>query len=185
MTTGPGGVLTDPARAPKMLVDCSTVSEEASAQVRAACEKRGVADAGGAGQRQRQGGEGGHDEHRRLRPATPRSTRRSPTSDALGRGAHYVGEGELARIVKICHNVYARHRRAGDGEITVLAEKWGVPRHALLDFLNNSVMGSIFTRYKIAGAGQSRFRADLHAGLAQEGFRSGPEAGAQDRHACR
>jgi 3-hydroxyisobutyrate dehydrogenase len=33
-------------------------------------------------------------------------------------------------------------------EITVLAEKAGVPRRAFLDFMNNSVMGSIFTRYK-------------------------------------
>ena len=33
-------------------------------------------------------------------------------------------------------------------EITVLAEKAGVPRYAFLDFLNNSVMGSMFTKYK-------------------------------------
>ena len=33
-------------------------------------------------------------------------------------------------------------------EITVLAEKGGVPRAAFLEFLNNSVMGSVFTRYK-------------------------------------
>ena len=33
-------------------------------------------------------------------------------------------------------------------EITVLAEKGGVSRHAFLEFLNNSVMGSVFTRYK-------------------------------------
>ena len=33
-------------------------------------------------------------------------------------------------------------------EITVLAQKAGVPRHAFLDFLNQSVMGSMFTRYK-------------------------------------
>ena len=33
-------------------------------------------------------------------------------------------------------------------EITVLAEKAGVPRHAFLAFLNQSVMGSMFTRYK-------------------------------------
>ena len=33
-------------------------------------------------------------------------------------------------------------------EITVLAEKAGVPRHAFLDFMNKSVMGSVFTRYK-------------------------------------
>jgi 3-hydroxyisobutyrate dehydrogenase-like beta-hydroxyacid dehydrogenase len=33
-------------------------------------------------------------------------------------------------------------------EITVLAEKAGMTRHAFLDFLNKSVMGSTFTRYK-------------------------------------
>jgi 3-hydroxyisobutyrate dehydrogenase-like beta-hydroxyacid dehydrogenase len=33
-------------------------------------------------------------------------------------------------------------------EITVLAEKGGITRAAFLEFLNNSVMGSTFTRYK-------------------------------------
>ena len=33
-------------------------------------------------------------------------------------------------------------------EITLLANKMGVPRHAFLAFMNNSVMGSMFTRYK-------------------------------------
>ena len=33
-------------------------------------------------------------------------------------------------------------------EITVLAEKAGMPRASFLDFINNSVMGSMFTRYK-------------------------------------
>ena len=33
-------------------------------------------------------------------------------------------------------------------EITVLAEKAGMQRHAFLDFLNKSVMGSMFTAYK-------------------------------------
>jgi 3-hydroxyisobutyrate dehydrogenase-like beta-hydroxyacid dehydrogenase len=33
-------------------------------------------------------------------------------------------------------------------EITVLAEKGGVSRAAFLEFLNDSVMGSVFTRYK-------------------------------------
>ncbi len=32
VTTGPDGVLSDPARAPKVLIDCSTISEEASAR---------------------------------------------------------------------------------------------------------------------------------------------------------
>jgi 3-hydroxyisobutyrate dehydrogenase len=33
-------------------------------------------------------------------------------------------------------------------EITLLANKMGIPRHAFLAFMNNSVMGSMFTKYK-------------------------------------
>ena len=33
-------------------------------------------------------------------------------------------------------------------EVTALAEKSGIKRHAFLDFINKSVMGSMFTRYK-------------------------------------
>jgi 3-hydroxyisobutyrate dehydrogenase len=60
----------------------------------------------------------------------------------------YVGEGELARMVKICHNVLLGVVTQSLAEIAVLAEKGGVPRHALLEFINNSVMGSMFSRYK-------------------------------------
>ena len=71
-----------------------------------------------------------------------------PYFKAMGRSASYVGEGELSRIVKICHNVFLGIVAQGMAEVTVLAEQAGVPRHAFLDFLNNSVQGSIFTRYK-------------------------------------
>jgi 3-hydroxyisobutyrate dehydrogenase-like beta-hydroxyacid dehydrogenase len=60
----------------------------------------------------------------------------------------YVGEGELARMVKICHNLLLGVVTQCLAEIVVLAEKGGVPRHATLDFINNSVMGSMFSRYK-------------------------------------
>ncbi len=63
-------------------------------------------------------------------------------------GVSYVGEGELARICKIAHNVMLGVVIQNLAEITILAEKIGVPRHAFLDFINNSVMGSMFTRYK-------------------------------------
>ena len=33
-------------------------------------------------------------------------------------------------------------------EVTLLANKMGVPRHAFLSFMNNGVMGSMFTAYK-------------------------------------
>jgi 3-hydroxyisobutyrate dehydrogenase-like beta-hydroxyacid dehydrogenase len=71
-----------------------------------------------------------------------------PYLDLMGRGSSYVGEGELARIVKICHNVFLGVVTQSLAEITVLAQKAGVPRHAFLDFMNQSVMGSTFSRYK-------------------------------------
>jgi 3-hydroxyisobutyrate dehydrogenase-like beta-hydroxyacid dehydrogenase len=71
-----------------------------------------------------------------------------PYLAALGRGVTYVGEGELARMVKICHNLLLGVIAQSLAEITVLAEKGGVPRHAFLEFINNSVVGSMFSRYK-------------------------------------
>jgi 3-hydroxyisobutyrate dehydrogenase len=62
--------------------------------------------------------------------------------------ASYVGEGELARIVKICHDVFLGVVGQSLAEITILAQKAGVPRHAFLAFINESVMGSTFSRYK-------------------------------------
>jgi 3-hydroxyisobutyrate dehydrogenase len=63
-------------------------------------------------------------------------------------GVAYVGEGELARICKIAHNVLLGVVTENLIEITLLANKMGVPRHAFLAFINNSVMGCMFTRYK-------------------------------------
>jgi 3-hydroxyisobutyrate dehydrogenase len=59
-----------------------------------------------------------------------------------------VGEGELARIAKICHNVMLGVVAQNLAEIVILAEKAGLPRSAFLAFMNASVMGSVFTRYK-------------------------------------
>ena len=63
-------------------------------------------------------------------------------------GVSYVGEGELARVCKIAHNVMLGVVIENLIEIMLLAEKAGVPRHAFLAFINNGVMGSMFTRYK-------------------------------------
>jgi 3-hydroxyisobutyrate dehydrogenase-like beta-hydroxyacid dehydrogenase len=72
----------------------------------------------------------------------------APVLDLLGRHVTYVGDGEHARLVKICHNIFLGVVAQNLAEITVLAEKGGVSRAALLDFINNSVMGSVFSRYK-------------------------------------
>jgi 3-hydroxyisobutyrate dehydrogenase len=71
-----------------------------------------------------------------------------PYLDVMGRGSSYVGEGELARIAKICHNVYLGVVIQSMCEITVLAQKAGMSRQAFLDFMNNSIFGCMFTRYK-------------------------------------
>ena len=72
-----------------------------------------------------------------------------PLMEAIApRGVAYVGEGELARVCKIAHNVMLGVVIENLIEITLLTNKMGVPRHAFLAFLNNSVMGSMFTRYK-------------------------------------
>ena len=63
-------------------------------------------------------------------------------------GVSYVGEGELARVCKIAHNVMLGVVIENLIEVTLLANKMGVPRHAFLAFMNNGVMGSMFTRYK-------------------------------------
>jgi len=68
--------------------------------------------------------------------------------DLMGRGSSYVGDGELARIAKICHNVHLSVVIQSLCEITVLAQRAGMRRHAFLEFMNNSIFGSMFTRYK-------------------------------------
>ena len=64
------------------------------------------------------------------------------------KGVSYVGDGELARICKIAHNVMLGVVTQNLIEVTLLVNKLGVPRHAFLAFLNNGVMGSMFTAYK-------------------------------------
>jgi len=147
VTLGPQGVLSRKGRAPKILVDCSTVSQEASSKLREAAAAAGstllAAPVSGNGKVVKAG---------RLSLVVSGSRaaydEALPYLEALGEGVSYVGEGELARIVKICHNVFLGVVTQSLAEITVLAEKAGAPRHAFLDFINKSVMGSTFTRYK-------------------------------------
>ena len=144
---GEGGPLADSAQVPGVVVDCSTVSTESSAAMREACEARGVdflsAPVSGNGKVVRAG-------QLTLVVSGPEETYRryAPLLDHIGKSVTYVGEGDVARLVKICHNLMLGVVTQSLAEITVLAEKGGVPRHAFLEFLNNSVMGSVFTRYK-------------------------------------
>jgi 3-hydroxyisobutyrate dehydrogenase len=144
---GEGGLLGDPHQVPSAVVDCSTVSTESSVAMREACAERGVAflaaPVSGNGKVVRAGG-------LTLVVSGPEETyhRVAHLLEHLGKGATYVGEGDVARLVKICHNLMLGVVTQCLAEITVLAEKGGVDRSAFLEFLNGSVMGSVFTRYK-------------------------------------
>lgn len=144
---GEGGLLTDPDHVPDVVVDCSTVSTESSEAIRAACAERGVeflaAPVSGNGKVVASGGLS-------LVVSGPEATFKRVESllNELGKSVTYVGEGDVARLVKICHNLFLGVVTQSLAEITVLAERGGVSRAAFLDFLNNSVMGSVFTRYK-------------------------------------
>jgi len=144
---GDGGLLADPEHVPSAVVDCSTVSTESSEVIREACRQRGVdflaAPVSGNGKVVASGGLS-------LVVSGPEETyqRVAPLLRQIGKSVTYVGDGDSARLVKICHNIFLGVVTASLAEITVLAERGGVPRAAFLDFLNNSVMGSVFTRYK-------------------------------------
>ena len=140
--TGHGGKI------PKIFVDCSTISVEESASIRdrlaqlgsefVAAPVSGNAKVIKAGKLSTvvSGSEAA------CKAVTPMLEVVAP------QGVSYVGEGELARICKIAHNVMLAVVIENLIEITLLANKMGVPRHAFLAFMNNGVMGSMFTRYK-------------------------------------
>jgi 3-hydroxyisobutyrate dehydrogenase len=145
---GPGGMLRVAGKAPKIMVDCTSVSIEASAEVR-----QSVADMGGKFLAAPVSG------NAKVVKAGKLSVVASGPSDAFEEaapyinlfapaGVSYVGDGELARIAKICHNVMLGVVAQNLAEIVVLAEKAGLPRSGFLSFMNASVMGSVFTRYK-------------------------------------
>jgi 3-hydroxyisobutyrate dehydrogenase len=144
---GTNGILSHTNRAPKLLVDCSSVSTEASAEVRARTGARGVAMLAAPVSGNAKVVKAGLLSVVASGPEAQFKIA-EPYLALLGRGVSYVGDGELARMVKICHNILLGVVTQSLAEITILAEKGGVPRHAFLDFINKSVMGSLFTKYK-------------------------------------
>lgn len=161
--------------APAVLVDCSTVSAEVSAQIRAEASAAGTAllaapisgnpSAVAAGQAS-------------LIVSGPADafSRAEPLLRALGASVSYAGEGESARLAKLCHNMLLGVLTQSLAETTVLAEKAGVSRAAFLEFLNSSVLGSTFTGYKTSALVELDFtptftmellRKDFDLGLAE------------------
>ncbi len=177
VTSGPAGVLCAPSGAPKILVDCSTISEAASAALRAAAERRGtqllVVPVSGNDQVARAGKLG-------VMASGSRETfdTVAPYLACFGPSVKYIGEGDSARTLKIAHNLFLGIVFQGLAECAVLAQKRGVPRHVFLEMINDSVLGSPFSRYKPPGLVNLDFtitfthallRKDLDLGLEAAG----------------
>jgi 3-hydroxyisobutyrate dehydrogenase len=163
-------------RKPKMVVECSSISLEGSAELRKTLAAKGVeylaAPVSGNAKVIKAG-------KLTFVVSGPKAAYEAarPYLDMMGTGSSYVGEGELARIAKICHNVMLGVVIQNLCEITVLAQKAGMPRHAFLDFLNKSVMGSMFTRYKTPALVNLDFHVTFTPKLLRKDLDLGLDAG--------
>ena len=143
---GEGGLMTGKTL-PKVLIDSSSISQEGSEDIRHSLEALGVAylcaPVSGNAKVAKAGklllvASGPHDLYLTLEPYL----------QAMARKTMWVGEGELARVWTIAHNTRFVVVIQNLCEITVLAEKAGIPRHLFLESINDSVLGSMYTRYK-------------------------------------
>lgn len=147
VTFGDDGLFTAENARPKVLVDSTTIDSGTSSELRKKAAEFGTdvlaAPVSGNPKVVRGG---------KLTVVTsgpePAFEIARPFLAEFGRGVTYVGSGDEARLVKICHNLMLGVVTQSMAEITMLAEAYGVRRSDFLEFLNNSVMGSIFTRYK-------------------------------------
>jgi 3-hydroxyisobutyrate dehydrogenase len=135
------------ATKPKVVVDSSSISQEGSAEIRTRLEAMGVAylctPVSGNAKVAKAG-------KLLMVSSGPKALYdlAEPYLKSMARKVMWVGEGELARIWKIAHNTMFGVVIQNLCEITVLAEKAGIPRHVFLESINDSVLGSMYTRYK-------------------------------------
>jgi 3-hydroxyisobutyrate dehydrogenase-like beta-hydroxyacid dehydrogenase len=176
VTIGAEGLFSVDGAAPGFLIDSSTISHEASEKVRARAEAQGTvllaAPVSGNPKVARAGrltvvASGPFEAYERVKPYL----------QLFGSGVSYVGEGDLARLVKICHNLLLGVVTQSLTEITVLAEKAGVSRADFMSFINQSVMGSTFTKYKTPAFVNLDFTPTFTGHLLRKDFELGLEAG--------
>ena len=161
---------------PKMVVECSSISLEGSAELRKTLAAKGIQYLAAPVSGNAKVIKAGKLTFVVSGPKAAYDLAR-PYLDMMGTGSSYVGEGELARIAKICHNVLLGVVIQNLCEITILAQKAGMPRHAFLDFLNKSVMGSMFTRYKTPALVNLDFHVTFTPKLLRKDLDLGLDAG--------
>ncbi len=171
---GDGGLLTGET-APRVIADASTVSADVSALIRSAANSHGcdfLATPVSGNPKVIAAGK------LTVAVSGPREVFESvePILNVFGRSVTYVGDGEVARLVKIAHNVMLGVVTQCLAEITVMVEKGGVTRADFLAFLNDSVMGSVFTQYKSPAFVNLDFTPTFTMALLQKDFDLGLEA---------
>ena len=160
---------------PGLIVDSTTISPAAAEEIRARAAARGTAVLAAPVSGNPKVAESGRLTIVASGPADAWERAR-PYLELLCRRVTYVGEGERARLVKICHNLMLGVVAQCMAEITVLAEKGGVTRADFLEFLNDSVMGSTFTRYKSPAYVNLDFTPTFTPALLLKDFHLGFEA---------
>ncbi len=171
---GPAGLLSAPgAKKPRVVIDCSSISVDTSASIRARLAAMGVAFIASPVSGNPEVVAMGNSTFVCSGPADMVEHVR-PLLLSMGKAVSYVGEGELARVAKICHNVWLGGVSQTLAEVLVLGQKAGLTREAFLNFLNQSAMGSAFTKGRtpswVAMAGEPGFspwlmRKDMDLGL--------------------
>ncbi|OBI50566.1 6-phosphogluconate dehydrogenase [Mycobacterium kyorinense] len=146
VTSGPAGLLRAQPTL-RIVVDCSTVSAQAAAAVRAEAANRDIAflsaPVSGNADMVAEGraslivsgaAEAFKTVEPHLRAITPSVT--------------YCGTGGEALLTKLCHNLLLGMVSEALAEATTLAQKGGVAPSDFLDFIDGSVLGSTFIRHK-------------------------------------
>jgi 3-hydroxyisobutyrate dehydrogenase len=176
--TGPHGLLANGNRVPSLVIDTSTVSMDVSQAIRDRAAQLGsallAAPVSGNPKVARAG-------QLSLAVSGPRPAfeQALPYLRILGKSVTYVGEGEAARLVKICHNLVLGVVTQILAETTVLAERGGIARADYLEFINGSVMGSAFTRYKTPAFVNLDFTPTFTGHLLRKDFELGLDAARQ------
>ena len=173
--TGPAGLLAGRDTVPRIAVDTSTVSMDVSERVRAEAAALGCALLAAPVSGNAKVAKAGK---LTMAVSGPRQAYdvALPYLRMLGSGVVYVGEGEAARLVKICHNLVLGVVTQILAETTVLAERGGIQRAAYLEFLNSSVMGSTFSRYKTPALVNLDFTPTFTGHLLRKDFELGLDA---------
>jgi 3-hydroxyisobutyrate dehydrogenase len=148
VVAGPRGLLSDDRAAPAIVVDSTTISPEASENVRAKAAARGAALLAAPVSGNPKVVKAGRLTMVISGPEEAYQQALPYLEILAGGGVTYAGDGDRARLVKVCHNLMLGVIAQTLAEILVLGEKGGVSRASMMEFLNNSVLGSTFTRYK-------------------------------------